>query len=64
MKNRLYKHLVFQDNFIKNYCCSYHNHPEGWSWWKRFVRKSTRIKLNKQLEKDIKQYEYDKDGEK
>ena len=27
MKNNSHKKRVFQDNFIKHYCCSSHNHP-------------------------------------
>ena len=33
---------VWQDNFIKHWCCSSHNHPEGWAWWKRYNRKQFR----------------------
>jgi hypothetical protein len=36
---------VFQDNFIKHWVKSSHNHPEGWRWWKRKNRKDARRKL-------------------
>jgi len=53
MKNKSYKKYVFQDNFIKRWCCSAENHPEGWSWWKRHNRKITR----KRLKEEIKEYD-------
>ena len=45
MKNNIHKKLVFQDNFIKRWCCSSGNHPSGWAWWKRHNRKQVRKKL-------------------
>ena len=53
MKNNQHKKLVFQDNFIKNWCCSAENHPEGWAWWKRNVRKNQRRKMKQELEREI-----------
>lgn len=50
MKNNNHKKLVYQDNFIKRFCCSSDNHPSGWKWWKRKNRKLTRIKL-KEMQK-------------
>lgn len=47
------KKMIFQDNFIKNWCCSSTNHPEGWSWYKRKNRKLFRIKDKEILEKEI-----------
>ena len=47
------KKEVFQDNFIKNWCCSSKNHPEGWSWWKKKNRKKFRLIDKKNLEKEI-----------
>lgn len=47
------KKKVFQDNFIKDWCCSSRNHPEGWSWWKRKNRKIFRNKMKQELEKEI-----------
>ena len=54
MKNKLYKKYSFQDNFIKHWCCSAKNHPEGWSWWKRKTRKDSRRKMKNELKCDIK----------
>ena len=42
----------FQDNFIKRWCCSSRNHPEGWSWWKKRTRKNFRRKMKQQLTKE------------
>jgi hypothetical protein len=53
MKNNQHKKYVFQDNFIKRYCCSAINHSEGWAWWKRHNRKITR----KRLKEEIKEYD-------
>ena len=44
------KKEVFQDNFIKHWCCSSKNHPEGWSWWKKKARKDFRRKDKKRLD--------------
>jgi len=55
MKNNLHKKRVFQDNFIKHWCCSAINHPEGWHWWKKKNRKINRLKLKRELEKEEKE---------
>lgn len=47
MKNNNHKKMVFQDNFVKRWCKSSGNHPSGWSWWKRKVRKDTRRMLKR-----------------
>ena len=47
------KKIVFQDNFIKRWCCSAENHPKGWSWWKRKNRKTFRNKMKQELKKEI-----------
>lgn len=52
MKNNNHKKMVFQDNFIKHWCCSAKNHPEGWAWYKKKNRKLTRIYLKKELRKE------------
>ena len=44
-----------QDNFIKHWCCSAKNHPEGWHWWKKKTRKDFRRKDKKELNKIIKE---------
>ena len=49
------KKIAFLDRFIKQYCCSARNHPEGWSWWKKKNRKDTRRKLKKDLREKIKE---------
>ena len=51
MKGNYHKKMVFQANFIKHWCCSSRNHPEGWSWWKKKNRKKTRRKLNEEVKK-------------
>jgi hypothetical protein len=56
MKGNEQKKAVFQDNFIKHYCKSAENHPEGWSWWKRKVRKDYRRFLKEQTKKMIDDY--------
>jgi len=53
MKRSLDKKRVFQDNFIKRWCCSAVNHPEGWAWWKRKNRKRTRQKRKEETRKEI-----------
>ena len=53
MKNNDYKKQAFLDRFIKNWCCSAENHPEGWSWWRRRNRKQTRMAYKKQLRDEI-----------
>ena len=45
------KKMIFQDNFIKDWCCSSTNHPEGWSWWKKKNRKDFRRKMKDELKK-------------
>ena len=47
------KKMIWQDNFIKHWCCSAENHPEGWSWWKRKNRKDFRHKMKRELQKEI-----------
>lgn len=47
--------MIWQDNFIKDWCCSSTNHPEGWSWYKRKNRKLFRIKDKEILEKEVKE---------
>ena len=49
MKNNNHKKMVFQDNFIKKWCKSAKNHPSGWNWWKRYVRKQTKHRLKQTL---------------
>lgn len=49
------KKETFQDNFIKHWCCSAKNHPEGWHWWKKKTRKDFRRKDKKELNKIIKE---------
>ena len=53
MKNNNYKKQSFLDRFIKRWCCSSRNHPEGWSWWKRKARKDARRYNKEELRKDI-----------
>lgn len=50
------KKEIFQDNFIKRWCCSSHNHPEGWHWYKKKNRKKFRQKLKKELDKETKEW--------
>ena len=50
-KNNNHKKEVYQDNFIKHFCCSSRNHPQGWRWWKKHNRKLTRNKLKKELDR-------------
>lgn len=52
-KRNLNKKRVFQDNFIKRYCCSSHNHLEGWMWWKRKNRKRDRGKRKEETREEI-----------
>lgn len=47
------KKEVWQDNFIKHWCCSSGNHPEGWHWWKKRTRKKFRRKMKNQLHNEI-----------
>ena len=53
MKNKSYKKYAFQDNFIKHWCCSAENHPEGWAWWKRKTRKNQRRRMKQELKYEI-----------
>ena len=43
------KKETFQDNFIKKYCCSTHNHPQGFAWWTKKARKDFRHALRKEI---------------
>ena len=49
------KKATFQDNFIKHWCCSSDNHPEGWSWWKRKTRKDFRRISKKEIDREFKE---------
>lgn len=60
MKNNQHKKYVFQDNFIKRYCCSAINHSEGWAWWKRHNRKIQRRKMKQELDKELKSKDMDR----
>lgn len=51
-RHRSVKKEVFQDNFIKHWCKSANNHPEGWSWWKRYTRKLRRTRNKRELKKE------------
>ena len=51
MKNNQQKKAVFRDNFIKHWCCSAENHPEGWSWWKRKAQRDYRRFVKRETEK-------------
>lgn len=53
MNKRSIKDIAFLDRFIKHWCCSAKNHPEGWSWWKRKNRKDTRLKLKEELKHEV-----------
>lgn len=53
MKNNSHKKRVYQDNFIKHWCCSSHNHPKGWKWWKKHNRKITRLKLKQEISQGL-----------
>lgn len=52
-KGNPHKKMTFEDRFIKHWCCSYDNHPEGWSWWKRKNRKDFRHKMKQLLIKEM-----------
>lgn len=52
-KDGVDKKQAFLDRFIKNWCCSADNHPEGWAWWKKFNRKQTREAYKRELRKEI-----------
>lgn len=49
MSKRSNKSEAFLDRFIKHWCKSSHNHPEGWAWWKRKNSKDTRRKLKEEI---------------
>lgn len=51
-ERNLDKKRVFQDNFIKDWCCSAKNHPEGWHWWKWKNRKRARQKRKNETRKE------------
>jgi len=53
MKGNPQKKRVFQDNFIKRFCCSARNHPEGWRWYKRKARKVFRKRIKEDLRRDM-----------
>ena len=53
MKGNPQKKRVFQDNFIKRFCCSARNHPEGWRWYKRKTRKVFRKRMKEDLRRDM-----------
>lgn len=53
MSKRSIKDIAFLDRFVKRWCCSAENHPEGWSWWKRKNRKDTRLKLKEKLKHEV-----------
>ena len=48
MKGNPQKKMTFQDNFIKKWCCSGHNHPEGFAWWKQKARRDFRRQIKKE----------------
>ena len=48
-QKRLHKRKAWQDNFIKHWCKSSHNHPEGWRWWKQHTRKQCRLQEKKEM---------------
>lgn len=45
------KRYSFLDHYKKAFTNSPHNHPRGWSWWKRKGRKDRRKKLKSELNK-------------
>ena len=51
-KEKKKKKMVWQDNFIKYWCCSAENHPEGWAWWKRKNRKAFRRKMKNEMKNE------------
>ena len=53
MTNNSYKKQTFLDTFIKQWCCSADNHPEGWAWWKRKARKDYRRITKEELRKEM-----------
>lgn len=52
-KGNAHKKEVYQDNFIKRWCASAENHPEGWRWWKKHNRKVARKKMKNRLDKEV-----------
>ena len=53
MKSNDYKKVSFLDRFIKHWCCSAENHPEGWAWWKHKARNDARRAYKQELRKQI-----------
>lgn len=51
-KGNPHKKMTFEDRFIKKWCCSYKNHPEGWAWWKRKNRRDFRHMMKRELLKE------------
>lgn len=49
MSKRSTKKIAFLDRFIKRWCCSSRNHPEGWKWWKRKTRRDIRRRLKEDM---------------
>ena len=52
-KSNEQKKAVFRDNFIKNWCKSSENHPEGWNWWKQKAQRDYRRFVKKETAKEI-----------
>lgn len=52
MKGNPHKKAVWQDNFIKRWCKSSKNHPEGWAWWKRWNRKMFRARDKREVKNE------------
>lgn len=59
MKNNSYRKQTFLDHFIKAYCCSGHNHPEGYRWWKKKCSKDFRRRDKGTIRKELRDYEED-----
>ena len=53
MTNNDYKKRTFLDRFVKHWCCSAGNHPEGWSWWKRKARRDGRRANKNELRREL-----------
>ena len=52
MKGNIHKKKAWQDNFIKHWCKSSKNHPEGWAWWKRWNRKMFRTRDKREVKNE------------
>lgn len=52
----IYKKLVFEDKFDRDYACWANNHCQGWSKYKRANRKAFRIRINRICEKEFREY--------